>query len=83
MKSDCIVISSSSNDEIEIFEDEEVTAAEKNKATRDLYDLGIPVYGRPKATLHAQEFVKLCFGEVDNAMVCKAQVTLSRFMGYV
>jgi hypothetical protein len=33
MKSDCIVISSSSNDEIEIFEDDEVTAEEKNKAT--------------------------------------------------
>jgi hypothetical protein len=48
MKSDCIVISSSSNDEIEIFEDDEVTAEEKNKATCDLHDLGIPVYGRPK-----------------------------------
>jgi hypothetical protein len=42
MKSDCIVIS---NDEIEIFEDDEVTAEEKNKATCDLHDLGIPVYG--------------------------------------
>jgi hypothetical protein len=40
-----------SNDEIEIFEDDEVTAEEKNKATCDLHDLGIPVYGRPKATL--------------------------------
>jgi hypothetical protein len=36
MKSDCIVISSSSNDEIEIFEDDEATAEEKNKATCDL-----------------------------------------------
>ena len=71
MKSDCIVISSSSNDEIEIFEDDEVTAEEKNKATCDLHDLVIPVYGSPKATLHAEEQVKLCFGEVDNAMVCK------------
>jgi hypothetical protein len=61
MKSNCIVISSSSNDEIEIFEDEEVTTDEKNKATRDLHDLSIPVYGRPKATLHAEELVKLCF----------------------
>jgi hypothetical protein len=41
MKSDCIVISSSSNDEIEIFEDDEVTAEEKNKATCDLHDLGV------------------------------------------
>jgi hypothetical protein len=38
------VISSSSNDEIEIFEDDEVTAEEKNKATCDLHDLGIPVF---------------------------------------
>jgi hypothetical protein len=47
-------LASSSNDEIEIFEDDEVTAEEKNKATCDLHDLGIPVYGRPKATLHAE-----------------------------
>ena len=78
MKSDCIVISSSSNDEIEIFEDDEVTAEEKNKATCDLHDLGIPVYGRPKATLHAEELVKLCFGEVDNVMVCKQKPTSVR-----
>jgi hypothetical protein len=69
MKSNCIVISSRSNDEIEIFEDEEVTTDEKNKATRDLHDLSIPVYGRPKATLHAEELVKLCFGEVDSPAV--------------
>jgi hypothetical protein len=63
--------------EIEIFEDE-VTAEEKNKATCDLHDLGIPVYGRPKATLHAEELVKLCFGEVDNVMVCKQKPTSVR-----
>jgi hypothetical protein len=63
---------------IEIFEDEEVTTDEKNKATRDLHDLGIPVYGRPKATLHAEELVKLCFGEVDNVMVCKQKPTSVR-----
>lgn len=71
MKSDCIVISSSSYDEIENFEDEEVASDKKNKATRDQHDLGIPVYGRPQATLHAEGLVKLCFGEVDNAKVCK------------
>jgi hypothetical protein len=54
---------------------EEVTADEKNKAIRDLHDLGFPVYGRPKATLHAEELVKLCFGEVDNVMVCKQKPT--------
>jgi hypothetical protein len=70
MKSDCIVISSSSNDEIEIFEDEEVTADEKNKAIRDLHDLGFPVYGRPKATLHAEEQVKLCVGLSDANRYC-------------
>jgi hypothetical protein len=47
----------SDNDEIEIFEDDEVTAEEKNKATCDLHDLGIPVYGRPKCWAQIRQTV--------------------------
>jgi hypothetical protein len=85
MKSDCIVISSSSNDEIEIFEDDEVTAEEKNKATCDLHDLGIPVYGRPKATWNVIPFsdnvawcVPYCRLTKCVKLCCVLEVTMMR-----